>query len=74
MSAHLLFLKLVLVLDPGQDVGHVGLQHHAAHHQLAEDVVDTVSVEDQVQLTHILKALVQGLHKYLQTEYTYRLT
>ena len=30
--------------------------------------MDPVHMEDEVQLTHVLKAVVQGLHKHLDTE------
>lgn len=62
---YLLLLYFVLLLHPEHDLCHVGLQHHPSHHQLVEDELDGVHVEDQVQLTHVLEAFVKSLHKDL---------
>ena len=63
--SHLFLLYLVLFLYPQHDLRHVGLQHHPAHHQLVEDEVDRVHVEDQIKLTNILEALVKSLYEHL---------
>ena len=62
---YLLFLYLVLLLHSEHDLGHVGLQHHPPHHQLVEDKLDGVHVEDQVQLAYVLEAFVQSLYEDL---------
>ncbi len=64
-NLYLFLLQLVLLLYPGEDLRHVGLQHHSAHDQLVEDEVDLVHVEDEVELAHVLEALVQRLHEHL---------
>ena len=58
-------VHLVLLRHGGQDVVDVGLQHHAGHDDLVQDVAHSVRVEDEVQLANVLKALVQRLHEYL---------
>jgi len=48
-----------------EHVADVGVEHHAAHDDFVEDVVDLVGVEDEVQLAHVFKALVEHLDKDL---------
>lgn len=64
-EARLLLLQLALLLNSRQNLRHVRLQHHTSHHQLVQNVMHLVGVKDQVQLAHILKALVQCLNKDL---------
>ena len=59
-------LQLVLGIDVDQNLGHVGLQHHSSCTDLLQYVVNPVHMEDQIQLTHVLKAAIQSLHKHLQ--------
>ena len=39
-GTHLCFEGLFLRLNVCEDLGHAGLQHHASHHNLVENVVD----------------------------------
>lgn len=64
-AAHLHLQQLLLGVNVRQHLGHAGLEHHAAHDNLVEDVVDLVDVEDEVQLTDIFEALVERLDKDL---------
>lgn len=40
--SYLLFFKQILLFDSGHDFAHVGLEHHAAHHEFVENVVNLV--------------------------------
>merc|ERR1711941_195825 len=57
------FLQLVLIVHSTRDEGQVGLQDHAAHHQLVEDVMHLVSVEDEVELAHVLERFVERFNE-----------
>merc|ERR1719411_1385919 len=61
----LFLLNFILLFYPEHDLCHVGLQHHASHHQLVQNKVNRVHVEDEVKLAHVLEALVQRLHEHL---------
>jgi len=58
-------LGLVLRRDRLENVGQVGLEHHAAHDDLVQHKVHLVEVEDEVQLAHVLERLVERLDEDL---------
>lgn len=56
---------LHLLLDGLQNGANVRLQDHPPHHYFIQHVMDTIGMKDQVQFTHVLKALVQSLDEDL---------
>ena len=42
--AHFILLLLVLLLDPGEDLRHVRLQHHAPYAKLGKNPVDLIAL------------------------------
>lgn len=52
-------------LQSGENIRHIGLKHEAAHNHFIENVVDLVHVKNEVKLTHVFKATVEGLNKDL---------
>ena len=56
-------MELVLIVDTLEDGDDVGLEDHAGHDDLVQDVVHLVRVEDEVQLAHVFEALVQRFHE-----------
>lgn len=65
-EGYLVLLDAWLLFDTRENLGHVGFQNHASHDDFVQNEMDFVDVEDQVQLTDVLKALVQRLHKHLR--------
>ena len=62
-STHL--LQRFHVLNGLQHVTDVRIEDHAAHDDLVENVIDLIWVKYEVELTHILEALVEHLDKDL---------
>ena len=64
-GATLTLLHLVLCFHMADHLSNASLHHHPSQAYLLQDVVNLVHVEDEVQLTNILKATIQCLHKNL---------
>ena len=64
-SCGLRLLQLGLCVNVCEDLSHVSLEDHPTHAYLLENILHLVNMKDQIQLTHILKAAIQGLHKDL---------
>lgn len=58
-------MKFILLVDRRDNVVDVGFENHTGHDDFVQDVVDTIRMEDQIQLTYILKAFVKSFNKNL---------
>mmetsp|Transcript_6494 Transcript_6494/g.17654 ORF Transcript_6494/g.17654 Transcript_6494/m.17654 type:complete len:204 (-) Transcript_6494:107-718(-) len=58
-------MHLALIADGLQNGGDIGLEHHAAHDDLIENVMHAIRVKDEIELAYILEALVEGLYEDL---------
>ena len=64
-SGGLALHQLVHVVDTSHNFLLGGLDHHASHDHLHQDVLNTVAMENEIQLVHVLENAVKSLDQDL---------
>lgn len=69
-SSQTRFIEMILVANGLQNGIYICFQNHSAHYYFIQNIMHPIALEDDIEFTYVLEALVQCLDKHLdQVQY-----